>query len=363
MATRKLVFPHYSNRTYRSGFIRLSCYGSKWDEVANEEDLKAVLDDTVKNTTRKYNEHIAMGTSESFLKQIWENFDKQQKANIGTHEKKCMIILPLPNAITENTTITWNSSPSNFIEGVYGKMKQSTNLLSTVSGLVDMLKTFGSGGQLVGNFADFVRDALGVGTNNKILELALTGDTSVSEAIAQSPWALHNKNPTNTANKLLSLSSDASLMDYHKEAAIMNGARQIIFDPGYWQSFQGVEPRTFTFTWEIIPEDHEDALTGLEVCSRLREFSLPQSVSGVELASPHYWQINFSNKMMDVQMMMNDLVITNIQVDYSRTAGEWHQSGTPKMFTISITMQEVKSPTSDVYKHGFEAFQLSKSVS
>ena len=87
------------------------------------------------------------------------------------------------------------------------------------------------------------------------------------------------------------------------------------------------------------------------MCARIREFSLPQSVSGVELLSPCYWWIDWSNKFLDSQTLYSNLVIDDLQIDYAQN-GEWHGASTPKMFKISITFKEAKAPTADLYKNG-----------
>lgn len=357
---RTIVFPSRNNVTYRSGFIKLSAFGSEFNQAEIEGHTENVVD-KLKNTARQTSPDFD-GEGIEYLKNAVENMYTERSKMSG--ELKFVAIMPLPLAVQETTGIQWNSSPSSFIDGAYGKIKDAgigqSSTYSTATTLMN------AGGNYVGiegagdrslNWAQNSALALGSG-NQSLVEYINNAHNDLSRAVANSPAANAYLKPGQGTKQILGMNSDKSLMEFHNEAAALNGTRQVIFDPGYWQSFQGVEPRQFTLTWDIIPENHEDAINGLEMCARLREYSLPQSVSGVELLSPCYWQIDWSNEYLDAQTLYSNLVITNIQIDYAQN-GEWHGASTPKMFRISISFSEAKAPTADIYKYGDNFIEVS----
>jgi len=43
------------------------------------------------------------------------------------------------------------------------------------------------------------------------------------------------------------------------ESAASKGFRKALINPGYFQNYNGTDPRTFTFTWDLIPTSPEEA--------------------------------------------------------------------------------------------------------
>lgn len=355
---RTVVFPNANNTTFRSGYIKLSAYGSEWDQAVIEGNT-AQLVDKLKQTSRK-----AAPDSDLpgllYLKNAAKNMKIERSKMHGT--LKFVGILPLPLAVRDQLSVDWASTASSFIDGAYGKIKSAgigeASTYATGTKVLDTIGNFAADNlgwntrNLGTGFLDKGTDFIGLGSNlNGVIELINNGGPHLARSVANSPAAQAYMKPGAGTKQILGMKSEQSLMMFHNEAAALNGTRQVIFDPGYWQSFQGVSPRGFTLTWDIIPENHEEAVHGLELCARIREFSLPQSVSGVELLSPCYWQIDWSNEYLDSQTLYSNLVIKNIEVDYAQN-GEWHGSSTPKMFRITIQFEEAKAPTADIYKNG-----------
>ena len=364
---RTIVFPSRNNTTYRSGYIKLTAIGSEFDQTAIEGHTNTVVD-KLKNTQRQTTPDFD-GVGLAYLENAMENMRAERSKMTG--QPKFIAILPLPLSVRDATAVEWNSSPSSFIDGAYGKIKNTgvgSNTMAMVNNGGNMLGNYlsenseiarglGASGSLGSDVVGWLSDKGVDQATNPISEFVLTGSTELSKAVANSPAAMARKMPGKGSSAVLGMQSESSLMHFHNEAATLNGVRQVIYDPGYWQSFQGVNPRQFTLSWDIIPENHEDAINGLEMCARIREFSLPQSVSGVELLSPCYWQVDWSNKYLDSQTLYSSLIINNIEVSYAEQ-GEWHGASTPKMFKIAITFSEAKAPTADIYKNGDSSIDI-----
>lgn len=350
---RTIVFPSRNNVTYRSGFIKLTAFGSEFDQAAIEGNTEGVVD-KLKQTSRVITPDFEGGGLD-YLENAIKNMQTSRTKMSGT--VKMIAILPIPLAIKDTTPVEWSASSSSFIDGAYGKVKEAG--IGQAGTYAVGSELFNQAGSMFGkpqagtNGLNALNSSiLAVGSNqNALVEKLVTGSSELSKSVAASPQVQSYINPGAGTKQILGMNSDSSLMMFHNEAAALNGTRQIIFDPGYWQEFKGVQPRSFDLTWDIIPENHEDAINGLELCARLREFSLPQSVSGVELLSPCYWWIDWSNKYLDSQTLYSNLIINNVAIDYAQD-GEWHGASTPKMFRITLSFQEAKAPTADMYKNG-----------
>lgn len=369
-----LVFPHQNNRTYRSGYVMLMAFASDYSLKDIAGTVDSTLEEKQKNTKAKKRAQTFNGDASAYLANARANNRRFRK--IPGTKLAFTAILPMPLGIGETTSIDWNSAPSGFnqqivgaayqagsswatylksggtvAEGLQGYLDAGKDLVNkTVESIASVAPGVGAGINAAGRFFGEAVDATVLGTN--VLSGAVLGDNSMHNAALNS---VAGSMVTRPSKKMMQL--QGPLMDYAREAAAINGRRQIINDPGYWQNFQGVTPRSFTLRWTVIPENHEDAMNGLALCARIKEFSLPESVSEVELLSPHYWQIQFSNPLVQSQLLYNNLVIKTINVTFMEN-GEIHLSGTPKKFDIEITFEEAKSPTAEVYKVYDETLRL-----
>ena len=372
-----LVFPHQNNRTYRAGYVMLMAFANDY----SLKDIAGSVDQTLeykqKNTKAKKRAQTFNGDASAYLANARANNRRFRK--IPGTKLAFTAILPMPLGIGETTQIDWNSSPSGFNQQIVGAayqagsswasyIKSGGTFNDTIQGYIGDTKEFATkavdalassvpGGEAVvngaktaGRFVGDLVDASVLGSN--VFAGTMLGDNSMHQAATGS---VAGGIVTRPSKKMMQL--QGPLMDYAREAAAINGRRQIINDPGFWQNFQGVNPRSFTLRWTVIPENHEDAMNGLALCARIKEFSLPESVSEVELLSPHYWQIQFSNPLVQSQLLYNNLVIKTINVTFMEN-GEIHLSGTPKKFDIEITFEEAKAPNAEVYKVYDESLRL-----
>lgn len=357
-----LVFPTKNNRTYRAGFIKLMAFSN---DIALErmiEDSDKVFES--KQHTKPHKKYKTNTTSDpiQYLSNAKKNLRKTRKspgANIIFSA-----ILPLPLSIKEDVGVEWKSEASamnDALNGAYRNLGSNTaNYLYQNS---DMAKTLIKSGDTAIWAASKMLDGVGAESMSKMMGRVSLGDYLQSSTLGTNPimeaytgtTGVHNA-AMNTIMGSVATNPSASMAitginaaDYINEGMALNGRRQIINDPGYWAKFQGVNPRSFNLSWEIIPENHQDALNGLMLCARLKEFSLPESVSTVEQLAPCYWNVEFSNALVDFELLYSDLVITKIDFNFADN-GEFHLSGTPKKFVINITFQEARAPNSDVFK-------------
>ena len=354
-----IVFPHYSNLNYRNGWVKLSALENEWEEAVADENFEAVYNRLTQSHRKK--EKDFEGSTVEYLDNIITNVKKDRASQSG--KVKFMCILPLPLLFNDTTSVTWGSTSSAFNDVVFSSLTNGKigNIANTISATAENRGKDENGnmstlGVYAQKGADFISNYTGK-TNNPLTSQVI-GSYDVTQSLRTTMYAQQFGKPGKHLSKLVAEASDVNMVTAFKEAAAINGKRQIIFNPGYWQNFQGVNPRSFTLTWDIIPENHDDAVNGLALCSRIREYSLPQSVSGVELLSPCYWQIDWFSDYLTAQTLYSNLVITNVSYKFSED-GEWHTSMTPKLFHIEITFEEAKAPTNDIYKANYEPYEQS----
>ena len=99
------------------------------------------------------------------------------------------------------------------------------------------------------------------------------------------------------------------------EASMSFGFRKPMVDPGMFQNYGGSAPRSFTFSFDLIPNNHEEARSIMNIILNLKKFSLPRSiVGGVSLLAPFLFEIEIGNENMRKLINMNDVVMTEIGV-------------------------------------------------
>lgn len=358
---RVLVFPSKNNRTYRAGYVQITAFANDFNLKNIKEQTNEYLVERGKTTrARKPANTFNSDEPAEFLANARKNCRKTRKLPGVKQVFSC--ILPIPLSISEQTAVEWASTPSGFndriVKGAYDadasfiQWGLNTDVGKTLMAVLDKgamapMKAF--------EYASNGKYKADPALATKALYGAVLGTSPISENITGAKGGYHDAAMRSVAGAAVTnptpemVALGGNVMNHMREAAAINGRRQIVMDPGYWASFQGVQPRSFELRWTIIPENHRDAMVGLELCARLKEFSLPENVSSVEMLSPHYWNIEFSNPLVQSQLLYGDLVITNISMNFMEK-GEIHLSGTPKKFEISITFQEVKAPTAEIFK-------------
>lgn len=141
------------------------------------------------------------------------------------------------------------------------------------------------------------------------------------------------------ANKLLS------------EASTSFGFRKPMVDPGMFQNYSGTTPRNFDFSFDFIPNNHDEAISIMNIILNLKKFSLPRSViGGVSLLAPFIFEIEVGNENMRKLINMNDVVMTEIRVNYGADGNmQMFSNGTPKFIQMHLSFAERSVVTSEFY--------------
>lgn len=135
------------------------------------------------------------------------------------------------------------------------------------------------------------------------------------------------------------------------EASMSFGFRKPLVDPGMFQNYSGSNPRGFSFSFDFIPNNHEEALSIMNIILNLKKFSLPRSIiGGVSLLAPFTFEIEIGNDWMKKLINMNDVVMTEIGVNYGADGNmQLFSNGVPKFIQLNMAFSERSLVTSEFY--------------
>jgi len=126
--------------------------------------------------------------------------------------------------------------------------------------------------------------------------------------------------------------------DIAKKIAKKNGYNM---DPKYWQMYNGSQPRTFEFSWTLVPESIGDAGTLIAIIRQLKKWAAPQGAGAIFVETPLTFHINFANPILQTTINMKEAVCTNISVEYvGQGYADFHDDGSPKQVNLSMSFSE-----------------------
>ena len=135
------------------------------------------------------------------------------------------------------------------------------------------------------------------------------------------------------------------------EASMSFGFRKPMVDPGMFQNYGGSAPRSFNFSFDLIPNNGFEAESIMNIILNLKKFSLPRSiVGGVSLLAPFMFEIEIGNDRMRKLINMNDVVMTEIGVNYGADGNmQFFSNGMPKFIQLDLAFAERSVVTAEFY--------------
>lgn len=112
--------------------------------------------------------------------------------------------------------------------------------------------------------------------------------------------------------------------------------------------FNGVQVKSFTFHWNLIPESASEGNTIASIIQGLEEAKLPYFTSGnLRLKFPDIFKISFGGVRPKLLKFM-PAVISNIEVNYSGGHFQLYSDGNFPHIQLSITFTEIVSRTREM---------------
>lgn len=127
--------------------------------------------------------------------------------------------------------------------------------------------------------------------------------------------------------------------------------RKPMLDPGYFQNYQGSEPRTFNMSFDLIPNSPEEAGSIMGIIYLLKAFSAPKvDASGITMHAPNYFDIEIANPWISALINLKGVVISDINLSYGADGNmQCFSDGMPKYIKLELAFKERKMMTAKEY--------------
>lgn len=141
------------------------------------------------------------------------------------------------------------------------------------------------------------------------------------------------------------------------EATTAAGAMEsgVLFNPQTTLAFDGVELRTFEFTFKMVPESKDEAEDSRKIVNWFRKYLYPKKAGLFSLIYPPKFKIQFfigeeENKYMP---MIHDCYLNGVQENSNPEGNSFFIDGQPTSIELSLSFSEVKQLTRhDLYTEG-----------
>lgn len=121
------------------------------------------------------------------------------------------------------------------------------------------------------------------------------------------------------------------------------GTRKPIANPGYFQDYEGPEPRSFEMKWTLIPNSVDEAQDLQLIIYNLKKFAQPSSqLNDTILLQPYSFNITLMNDIISPVQGLDLMVCSNISIDWG-TKSTLYPDGQPKVVTLSMSFTERKA--------------------
>jgi hypothetical protein len=248
------------------------------------------------------------------------------------------IELPFPKQLTDNTGLIYNDMRQNpLAEGaVQMALKASSGDGSSLGGLPDAIKNMGEGAAAMAGSTEG-------GAMGAIKSIGKSiADTSTADAAAITRYMLSKFVPDSIAGAV-------------------NLAAATVLNPRETISFEGVQLKTHTFSWDLYPDNHRDSAKIQDIIKQMKLNVLPDVVditsenagAGIKkafLKFPRTCKIHLIGVDQEYYMKFKPCMVTSMSVDYAAggTLGII-AGGRPAGVSITLNLQELQIETTADY--------------
>ena len=125
-------------------------------------------------------------------------------------------------------------------------------------------------------------------------------------------------------------------------------SQRVLANPGYFQNYTGSAPRSFSFSFKMVPNSRKEADTIIEVIKQLKKHSSPSITANSIMRAPNFFHFWFSNDTLQVLTGIRPCIISDISTNYAGSGIlETTMDGMPKQIEISINIKELRTITED----------------
>lgn len=138
--------------------------------------------------------------------------------------------------------------------------------------------------------------------------------------------------------------------------AHLMGARKRVPNPGEFQTYDGSSLRSFSFSFDFIPENKEESQNIIDIITAFKTYSSPSTEDGygVTMLSPFMWLISVTNGVINKLMNLKVCVCSQVSVDYGTDKFDVFEDGMPKKIKLSLSFSETELTYAENYNTGLE---------
>jgi len=220
---------------------------------------------------------------------------------------------------------------------VFAAAKNGKGIVGTAKAIASSLNS------ILNEIADFK------GVEKYIIALPLPNELSDSQAhgfSTETGFSAAAGELVEAANPLFSINKAVGRI-----AAALSVPR-VLANPGYFQNYTGSEPRTFSFSFKMIPNSRVEADTIIKVITMLKKYSSPSLTAGSIMLAPNFFHFWFSNETLQQLTGIRPCIISDVQTNYAGSGIlETTMDGMPKQIDMAITIKELRTITEDKWVH------------
>ena len=126
--------------------------------------------------------------------------------------------------------------------------------------------------------------------------------------------------------------------------AAATSSQKVLANPEFFQNYEGSQPREFGFTFNLIPNNKQEAEAIFALIILLKKFSSPTISNALFMTQPRFFHIQFGNEKL--QRMINPLPCVLKQIDTNYSASGYVETtldGSPKFTALTLTFAEIKA--------------------
>jgi len=115
--------------------------------------------------------------------------------------------------------------------------------------------------------------------------------------------------------------------------------------------FDGVEVKTYSFTWKLIPMNEAEANGIMNIINELRTYSLPSLIGDSGFNFPDVFKVKFKGKSAFSGFKLLPSVLTQINATYGDgNSFMVYNGGHASEVTLSLTFSEITSRNQDIQR-------------
>ena len=130
-------------------------------------------------------------------------------------------------------------------------------------------------------------------------------------------------------------------------SGVENGSAMVgrLPDPRLTQVYGGTAQRSFTGTWQMIPQSVGEAAAAMAILTWVKYCAAPDRASSAKmgvLLQPYVFKIIFSNPLIHLAMQMDQMAIESYSIDYFAQgyASTYSTLMMPKHMSLTMTFKE-----------------------